>query len=85
MSISLVLLEVPEEDAAEGDAGVIASVALSTNPVIEAKGAAVPCWIISILLTFVVGCAHGARGLVFGVLNGFRVGCCGTGSGRFGF
>jgi hypothetical protein len=79
MSTSFALLVVTEEEDDEDDGDVITLVALSTNPVIEAKSATIPSSITSVLLTFVVG--RGTRGLMLSVLNGFRAGCCGAGGG----
>jgi hypothetical protein len=84
ISISLGVLAVPEEEDDEDEADVITMDALFTNPVIDAKSAAVPSSIISVLLTLVVGRGRGARGLVFIVLVGFRVCCCRAGRGMFG-
>jgi hypothetical protein len=85
MSVSLAMPDVIAGEEGDGDADVITMDAFSTNPVIEAKKAAVPSSIPAALLVFAIRCGGGTRGLVFSILCGLGAGSCGTCSGGFGF
>jgi hypothetical protein len=84
ISTSPGVLAEPDEEDDDDEVGVITMDALSTNPVIDARRAAVPSSIISALLTLAVGWGRGARGLVLIVPVGFRACCCRAGRGMFG-
>jgi hypothetical protein len=67
VSASVVPLpEADDEDEKDDDDDGIDMEALSTNPAIEARSAAVPSSIAAVLLAFAVGRGSGTRGLVFG-------------------